>query len=100
MLFGVETLLWPTAARKSGEWHGGVVEVADCVMARRHRGEPEKSWLRHTAEAAKSGGKKEGEWGAAVLIPLLTNAEIKQQILWQGTGSTNVWILCYCCPEL
>ena len=40
-----------------------------------------------------------GRAGAAVLIPMLTNAEMKWRIVWQGTGSTNMWNLCYCYPE-
>ena len=50
-------------------------------MTRWHRDEAEGSWLRHTAEDAKSDGKGTGggEGGAAVLILLSPNAEMK---LW------------------
>ena len=44
-------------------------------MARWHRDEAESSWLRHTTEDAKSDDK--GMAGAAVLILLSANAEIK-----------------------
>ena len=57
MVFGVETVLWPTAAKKGGKWYRGVVEAAECFMTRWHRDEAESSWLRHTTEDAKSGDK-------------------------------------------
>ena len=61
---GVETVLWPTAAKKGGKWYRGVVEPADCFMARWHRDEAESSWLRHAAEDAKKDDKrKEGTGG-------------------------------------
>ncbi|CAM9337240.1 unnamed protein product, partial [Laminaria digitata] len=47
LVFGVETVLWPTAAKKGGKWYRGVVQAADCFMARWHRDEAEWSWLRH-----------------------------------------------------
>ena len=68
-------MLRPTAAQTCGKWYRGVVEEADCFMARWHRDEAESSWLRHAAEDAKSDDK--GKGGAAVLILLSTNAEIK-----------------------
>ena len=37
LVFGVETVLWPTAAKKGGKWYWGVVEAAECSMARWHR---------------------------------------------------------------
>ena len=43
LLFGVETVLWPRAAKKGGSWHRGVVDAADRFMTRWHRGEVEKS---------------------------------------------------------
>ena len=45
-VFGAETDLWPTAAKKGGKWYRGVVQVADCFVARWHRDEAESSWLR------------------------------------------------------
>ena len=54
LLFGVETVLWPSAAKKSGNWQRGIVDAVDRFMTRCHRGEAEKSWLRLTAEDAKS----------------------------------------------
>ena len=53
MVFGVETVLSPTAAKEGGQGYRGVVEAAECFM-RWHRGEAESSWLRHAAEDAKS----------------------------------------------
>ena len=50
-------------------------------MARWHRDEAERSWLRHAAEEAKLGDKGKGgggeRGGATVLIPLSTNGETK-----------------------
>ena len=50
MVFGVETVIWPTAAKKGGKWYRGVVEAAECFMTRWHRDETESSWLRHATE--------------------------------------------------
>ena len=54
LVFGVETVLWPTVAKNCGKWYRGVVEAAECFMTRWHRDEAESSWLRHTTEDAKS----------------------------------------------
>ena len=59
MVFGVETVLWPTAA-KGGKYCRGVVEAAEYFMMRWHRDEAESSWLRHTTEDAKSDDKGRG----------------------------------------
>ena len=34
LLFGVETVLWPRAAKKSGKWYRGVVDAAGRFMTR------------------------------------------------------------------
>ena len=34
LVFGVETVLWPTAAINNGKWYRGVVEAAECLMTR------------------------------------------------------------------
>ena len=57
---GVETVLWPTAAKKGGKWYRGVVVAAECLMARWHRDEAESSRLRHAADDAKSDDKEKG----------------------------------------
>ena len=48
LLFGVETVLWPTAAKKGWKWYRGVAEAAEGFMTRWHRNrdEAESSWLR------------------------------------------------------
>ena len=46
LVFGIETVLWPTAAKKGGKWCRGVVVAAKCFMTRWHRDESESSWLR------------------------------------------------------
>ena len=39
LLFGAETVLWPRAGKKTGNWHRGVVYAADRLMTRWPRGE-------------------------------------------------------------
>ena len=34
LVFGVETVLWPSAAKKGEKWYRGVVEVAECFVTR------------------------------------------------------------------
>ena len=71
-------MLWPRVAKKSGKRYRGVVEAADCFMARWHRDEAQRSRLRHAAEDAESGDKGwGGGGGAAVLIQLPMNTETK-----------------------
>ena len=67
LVFGVETVLWPTAAKKGGRWYRGVVEAAECFMTRwrecfmtRWQDEAESTRLRHTTEDAKSDDKGRG----------------------------------------
>ena len=79
MVFGVETVLWPTAAKKGRKWYRRVVEVAECFMTMWLRDEAKRSWLRHATEDAKSDdkGRGGGKGGAGRLILLSTNAEMK-----------------------
>ena len=56
-------VLWPTVAKKGGKWYRGVVETAECFMARWHRDEAECSWLCHAAEDTKSDDKEKGGRG-------------------------------------
>ena len=57
LVFGVETVLWPAAAKMGRKWYRGVVKAAEGFMARRHTYEAESSWLRHAAEDPKSEDK-------------------------------------------
>ena len=75
LLFGVETVLWPRAAKKSGKWYRGVVEAADGFMTRWQRLEAEKSWIRHAAEDAKSGDKRK------LFVELFTGEAKQRQYL-------------------
>lgn len=76
LVFGVETVLWPTAAKKGGKWYRRVVEAAECFMARYHTDEVESTWFRHAAEMPRAMTKRNGgDGGAAVLISLWTNAK-------------------------
>ena len=61
--------VWPRAAKKSGNWHPGIVDAAGRFMTRWHRGEVEKRRLRLAAEDPKKSsnqtkqGKPEGRRG-------------------------------------
>ena len=59
-------MLWPRVAKKSGNWYREVVDAADRFMTRWHRGEAQKSWLRHAAavDAKSSNQEKPGGQGA------------------------------------
>ena len=63
VVFGVETVLRPTAAKKGGTWYRRVVEAAECCMTRWHRDEAESRCLRHTTEDGKSDDKGRGGEG-------------------------------------
>ena len=64
MPFGVETVLWLMVAKNSGNWYRGIFDAVDRFMTRWHRGETEKSWLRHgAADAMKSDNGKPGAGG-------------------------------------
>ena len=63
LAFGVETVVWPTAAEKGGKWYRGVVEAAKYFLTRWHRDEAKRSLLRHAQEDAKSDDKGEGGEG-------------------------------------
>ena len=49
----------PTAGVQAGKWYRGIVKEASGFMARWHRAEVGKSWLRHENEDAKKTGEKE-----------------------------------------
>ena len=57
MLLGVETVLWPRVAKRSGKWHTGVFQAADCFMARWHRDEALRSRLCQGAEDIRNGDR-------------------------------------------
>ena len=42
-VFGVEAVLWPTAAKKGRKWYRGVVGAAECFMVTWCRNEAERS---------------------------------------------------------
>ena len=73
------SVLWHTAAKKGGKWYRGVVEAAEWFMTRWHRDEAESSSYATQQRTPRvmtreAGG---GKGGAAVLILLSTNAEMK-----------------------
>ena len=71
LLFGVETVFWPSAANKGGKWYPGVFGAVECFMARWHRDEAQRSRVRQAAEDARNGDTGGGR--AAVPIQLSTN---------------------------
>ena len=83
LLFGVEMVLWSTAAKQAGKWYRGIAKAADGFMARWHRAEAEKCYStqtrtprnRHVGRARKR--REGGGGGAAVMIPLSIKAEKK-----------------------
>ena len=60
LVFGVETVLWPTAAKSGGKWYREVVESAKSFMTKWHKDEAESSWPRHATEDAKGDDKGRG----------------------------------------
>ena len=72
-------MLWPTTAEQSGKRYGGIAKAADGFVAKWHRAEVGKSWLRHANPNSRrprrrSGGVGAG-CGAAVVIPLSVKVE-------------------------
>ena len=49
LVFGVETALWPTAAKKAGKWYRGILEAAERFMVRWHEAEAELSRQRRAS---------------------------------------------------
>lgn len=88
-LFGVrrrdERWLWSTTVIQNGKWqvvggNGGVVEAADGSMVRWPTDEAEEGAGYATQQGILRGGVTRGrgrQRGAAILIPLSTNAEEK-----------------------
>ena len=76
MVFGVETVPWPTTAKKGGKWYRGVVEAAECFIGgkRRRRRAAGYATQQRTPGVTREGGR---ERGVAVVIRLSTNAKMK-----------------------
>ena len=55
---GVETALWPIAAKKAGKWYRGVLEEAERFMVRWHE---DKAQLSRQRRASAEGGVQENE---------------------------------------
>ena len=72
LLLGVEAVL-----RRVGSGSWGMVDAAGRFITRWHRGDAEKSWLRHAAEDAKTSDKEDWGAGAAVLTQLSMSADTK-----------------------
>ena len=53
LLFGVKTVSWPRAAKKSGNWRWEIVDASNRIMTRLHRIKEKKSWQHLTAADAK-----------------------------------------------
>ena len=68
MLVGAETVLWPRAAKKSGNWYRGVVDATDRFTRTCHRGETGRSWLLHEGVDATSSSEGELKGGGRVVL--------------------------------
>ena len=60
LVFGVETALWSTAAKKAGKRYRGMLEAAERFMVKWHKGEAEMSRKRR---ASAVGGVQGNEGG-------------------------------------
>ena len=49
LVFGVETAMWATTAKKAGEWQRGVLEAAERFMVKWHENEATLSRKRHAS---------------------------------------------------
>ena len=61
LVFGVETALWSTAAKKAGKWYRGVLEAAERFMVRWH--EDDAQLKRQRRESAVGGAQGNGGRG-------------------------------------
>ena len=62
-------MLWPRAAEKSGNWHRGVVDAADRITTKWHKGEAEKKAGYASQQRTQRAPTKE-IWGGAAMIQL------------------------------
>ena len=74
LVFGVETVLWTSAANKVGKWYRGVLEAAERFMVRWHENEAKlsKKCRASVIWAASEGMGREG--GTVLGKPPLTKA--------------------------
>ena len=49
LVFGVETALWPTAAKRAGKWYRGLLQAAERFMVRWHEDEAQLSRQRRAS---------------------------------------------------
>ena len=56
MVFGVETVLWSTAAKKAGKWYRGVLQATERFMVRWHEEEAQLSRQRRASAVGGSQG--------------------------------------------
>ena len=59
-VFGVETALWTTAAKRWDKWPDGVVEGAERFMEEWHQQEESKRRARHAKEVARGARDRRG----------------------------------------
>ena len=94
-------MLWPRAAKKSGNWHRGIVDAVDRVMMEWRRGEAEKELAtphsrrrqeQQPREAREAGrGEKPCRYNSFMWM----NAETMWQIVWEGTVGPIELSVCY-----
>lgn len=79
MLFEVETVLWPTAAKKAGKWQRAIVKAVDGCVATWYSADAEPIQMRQAKEdAKKKGDKKKGE---TAVLTSPTKSENNAQIV-------------------
>ena len=65
-MFGVETALWSTAAKKAGKWYPGVLEAAEWFVVKWHEDQAQLSRQRRVSAvggAQRNGGKRDNRRG-------------------------------------
>ena len=110
LVFGVETALWSTAAKKAGKWYRGILEATERFMVRWHEAEVELSRQScasavggvqtnagrggratgRVAENPTQGIRRGGGTGGVEDKPRWTNVGRRWWTGWQGTRPTRV----------
>ena len=77
LVFGVETVLWPTAVKEAGKWYRGVLEAAERFMVKWHEDEAQlRRQRRAPAVGGSQGNEERGGTGAVKESP--TNGAVKE----------------------
>ena len=66
LVFGVETVVWTIAAKKSGTWYQGVLHAADRFMVTWHKDETDMSKTRDASGVGGAQGNGNGKGGGNI----------------------------------